>query len=100
MSVIGIFRQQRNYLPLTADGRQRKNEVTEGDETMKLLSIFFFAGGTVFLILTVTQVLRRGWGPLDVQLLDVYFVILPQYLLLIAGVLLIAGFVSAFAPHP
>jgi hypothetical protein len=67
---------------------------------MKLLSIFFFAGGAVFLILTVTQVLTRGWGPLDVQLLDVYFVVLPRYLLLIAGVLLIAGFVSAFAPHP
>jgi len=67
---------------------------------MKLLSILFFAGGVVFLILTVTQVLTRGWGPLDVELLHVYLVILPRYLLLIAGVLLIAGFVSAFVPHP
>jgi hypothetical protein len=67
---------------------------------MKLLSILFFAGGVVFLILTVTQVLTRGWGRLDVTVLDVYFVVLPRYLLLIAGVLLIAGLVSAFAPHP
>jgi hypothetical protein len=67
---------------------------------MKLLSILFFAGGVVFLILTVTQVLTRGWGPLDVTVLDVYFVVLPRYLLLIAGVLLIAGLVSASAPHP
>lgn len=67
---------------------------------MKLLSILFFAGGVVFLILTVAQVLTRGWGPLDVTVIDVYFVVLPRYLLLIAGVLLIAGLVSASAPHP
>jgi hypothetical protein len=67
---------------------------------MKLLSILFFAGGVVFLILTVTQVLTRGWGPLDVELLHVYLVVLPRYLLLVAAVLLIAGFVSAFVPHP
>jgi hypothetical protein len=67
---------------------------------MKLLSILFFAGGIVFVILTVAQLLTRGWGPVDVELLHVYFVVLPRYLLLIAGVLLIAGFVSAFAPHP
>jgi hypothetical protein len=67
---------------------------------MKLLSILFFAGGVVFLILTVTQVLTRGWGPLDVELLHVYLVVLPRYLLLIAAVLLIAGFVSALVPHP
>jgi len=66
---------------------------------MKLLSILFFAGGVVFLILTVTQVLTRGWGPLDVELLHVYLVVLPRYLLLVAAVLLIAGFVSAFVPH-
>ena len=67
---------------------------------MKLLSILFFAGGVVFLILTVTQVLTRGWGPLDVELLHVYLVVLPRYLLLVAAVLLIAGFVSAFVPYP
>jgi hypothetical protein len=66
---------------------------------MKLLAILFFAGGVVLLMLTVTQVLKRGWGPLDVTVLDVYFVVLPRYLLLIAGVLLIAGLVSDFAPH-
>ena len=67
---------------------------------MKLLSILLFAGGAVFLILTVTQVLTRGWGPLDLTVFDVYFVVLPRYLLLVAGVLLIAGFAAAFAPHP
>ena len=67
---------------------------------MKLLSILFFAGGAVFLISTVTQVLTRGWGPLDVTVLDIYFVVLPRYLLLIAGILLIAGLISAFALHP
>jgi hypothetical protein len=66
---------------------------------MKLLSILFFAGGVVFLILTVTQVLARGWGPLDVTVLDVYFVVLPRHLLLISAALLIAGCVSVFAPH-
>ena len=53
---------------------------------MRLLSILFFAGGVVFLILTVTQVLTRGWGPLDVELLHVYLVVLPRYLLLVAAV--------------
>jgi hypothetical protein len=57
-------------------------------------------GAVAFLILTVAQVLTRGWGSLDVTVLDVYFVVLPRHLLLIAGVLLIAGLVSAFAPHP
>jgi hypothetical protein len=66
---------------------------------MKLLSILFFTGGGVFLILTVTQVLARGWGPLDVTVLDVYFVVLPRYLLLTSAALLIAGCVSVFAPQ-
>jgi hypothetical protein len=66
---------------------------------MKLLSISFFAGGVVFLILTVTQVLARGWSPSDVTVLDFYFVVLPRYLLLISAALLIAGCVSVFAPH-
>jgi hypothetical protein len=60
----------------------------------------FFAGGGVSPILTVTQVLTRGWGPLDVTVLDVYFVVLPRYLLLIAGALLIARLVSVFAQNP
>jgi hypothetical protein len=37
---------------------------------------------------------------LDVTVLDGYFVVLPRYLLLVAGVLFIAGFVAAFSPHP
>lgn len=67
---------------------------------MKVLSILFFATGVVFLILTATQVLTRGWGPLDVEVFHVYFVVLPCYVLLFAGVLLIAGCVSVFARHP
>jgi hypothetical protein len=67
---------------------------------MKLVSILFFAGGVVFLTLTVTQVLLRGWGPLDVTVLDVYFVVVPRYTLLISLCLLVAWFVSAFATHP
>jgi hypothetical protein len=68
---------------------------------MKLVSILFFAGGVVFLTLTVTQVLLRGWGPVAVTVLDVYFfVVVPRYTLLISLCLLVAGFVSAFATHP
>jgi hypothetical protein len=58
---------------------------------VNVLSILFFAGGVVVLILAVTQVLARGWGPLDVSVFDVYFVVLPRYLLLISVALLIAG---------
>ena len=67
---------------------------------MKPLSFFFFAGGAVFLILAATQVFIRGWGPLDVSVFDIYFVVLPRYLLLVAGVLLIVGFVFASVAHP
>ena len=66
---------------------------------MKLLSIFPSQAERFSLTLTVTQMLTRGWGPLDVELLHVYFVVLPRHLPLIAGGLLIAGFASAFAPH-
>jgi hypothetical protein len=67
---------------------------------MKLLAILYFAGSVVFLILMVTQVLTRGWGPLDVTVFDIYFVVLPRYLLLIVIGLLVAGFVATFVPHP
>ena len=67
---------------------------------MKLLSILCLAGGVLFLTLMVTQVLNRGWGPLDVTVFDVYFVVLPRYLLLIAIGLLIAGFVSGLRAFP
>ena len=67
---------------------------------MKALSILFFAVGVVFLLLTITQVLLRGWGPMDVIILDVYFVVVPRYTLLISLCLLAAGLVSAFARHP
>ena len=64
---------------------------------MKLMSILLFAGGVVFLLLTVTLALTRG--SLDVTVLDVYFVVLPRYLLIVAVVLLVGGFVSFWA-HP
>jgi hypothetical protein len=67
---------------------------------MKVLSILSFTVGVVFLILTVTLVLLRGWGPVDVTVLDVYFVVVPRYTLLISLCLLAAGLVSAFATHP
>ena len=67
---------------------------------MKLLSILCLAGGVLFLTLMVTQVLNRGWGPLDVTVFDVYFVVLPRYLLLIATGLLITGFVSGLRAFP
>jgi hypothetical protein len=67
---------------------------------MKVLSILSFTVGVVFLILTVTLVPLRGWGPVDVTVLDVYFVVVPRYTLLISLCLLAAGLVSAFATHP
>lgn len=67
---------------------------------MKLLSVLLVGGGIAFLALTFRLVLTRGWGPLDVELLHVYFVVVPRYLLLTAVVLLIAGCVSVFVPHP
>jgi hypothetical protein len=67
---------------------------------MKVLSVLLFAGGIAFLALTFRLVLTRGWGPLDVELFHVYFVVVPHYLLLTAVVFLVAGCVSVFAPHP
>lgn len=67
---------------------------------MTLLSVLCFVGGVVFLIWTFVQVLTRGWGPLDVSVLDVYFVVVPRYLLIAAIGLLAAGLIAAFAPHP
>jgi len=67
---------------------------------MKIMGVVCFALGAVFLSLAVTQVLSRGWGPLDVSVLDSYFIVLPHYLLFIAGGLVVAGLAATFAPHP
>jgi len=67
---------------------------------MKIIAVLCFALGGVFLLWTVMQVTTRGWGPLDVSVHDVYFVVEPRYLLLISVALLIGGFVSVFVPHP
>ena len=67
---------------------------------MKIVAVSCFALGAAFLLLAVTQVIKRGWAPLDVAVLDFYFVVLPQYLLLIAGGFVVAGLGATFAPHP
>ncbi len=67
---------------------------------MKIIAVSCFALGAAFLLLAVTLIIQQGWAPLDVTVLDFYFVVLPQYLLLIAGGLVVAGLVATFAPHP
>ncbi|HTS09805.1 MAG TPA: hypothetical protein VMP68_29840 [Candidatus Eisenbacteria bacterium] len=67
---------------------------------MKITAVSCFALGAAFLLLAVTQVIKRGWAPLDVTVLDFYFVVLPQHLLSIAGGFVVAGLVATFAPHP
>jgi hypothetical protein len=51
----------------------------------------FFAGSAVFLMLAL--VLASTKGSLDLSVLDFYFVVLPRYLLLIAGILFTAGWI-------
>ncbi|MBZ5686795.1 MAG: hypothetical protein LAP86_17360 [Acidobacteriia bacterium] len=59
------------------------------------MSILLFVGGSVFLVLAFSLAVTRGvLGALDVTVFDVYFVVRPLYLLLIAAVLFIGGFVS------
>jgi uncharacterized membrane protein YedE/YeeE len=62
---------------------------------MKLISILLIAGGVLFLVMTFALALTRG--VLDVSVFDVYFVVRPLYLLLIAAVLFTGGFVSFWA---
>jgi hypothetical protein len=67
---------------------------------MKLISILLFLAGVLFLVMAFALALARGvLGVLDVTILDVYFVVRPLYLLLIAAVLFTGGFVSFWA-HP
>lgn len=66
---------------------------------MKIISVLCFALCAVLLFLAVLQVITRGWGPLDVSVLDFYFVILPIYSLWIAGILIAAGLVVEVAPR-
>ena len=62
---------------------------------MKLMSILFFVAGAVFLVLAFSLAVTRGvLSALDVTVFDVYFVVRPLYLLLIAAVLFVGGFVS------
>ena len=65
---------------------------------MKILSIVFFSGAVVFLILTFKLVMTGG--SFHLHLVTRVVDIVPLYLLLTAAALLLAGFVSAFAPHP
>jgi hypothetical protein len=57
----------------------------------RLLSIVFCAGGAVFLMLALVLALTKG--SLDLSVLDFYFIVLPRYLLLIAGILFTAGWI-------
>jgi len=55
----------------------------------KMVSAVLFAGSAVFLILAL--VLALTTGALDVSILDVYFVVLPRYLFLIAAIQFTVG---------
>jgi hypothetical protein len=67
---------------------------------MKLISILLFLAGVLFLVMAFALALTRGvLGVLDMTVLDVYFVVRPLYLLLIAAVFFTGGFVSFWA-HP
>ena len=57
----------------------------------KLMSTVLFAGSALFVILTFALALTKG--ALDVSVLDLYFVVLPRYLLLIAAILFTAGWI-------
>ena len=66
---------------------------------MKVIAVLCFAAGATLLFLAAIQLISKGWGPIDISVHDHYFVIVPQYLLLIAGCLIAAGSVGTFA-HP
>ena len=68
---------------------------------MKLLSILFFAGGVVFLVMAFSLAVTHGvLGALDVTVFDFHFVVRPLYLLLIAGVLFVTGCLTFAHPIP
>ena len=66
---------------------------------MKIVAVLCFAMGAVFMFFTALQVIIRGWGPLDLSVFDVYFVVLPSHLLMIAGSFAAAGLLATSAPH-
>lgn len=55
---------------------------------MKAIAFTVFAGSLICLVLAL---LMNSRGPLDVTLLDYYFVLLPRYFVVGAAVLFIAG---------
>ena len=57
----------------------------------KIFSGVLLAGGVLCVI--VAGILAFTIRSLDLQILDIYFVILPRYLLLLSAVLLLAAFV-------
>ena len=57
----------------------------------KIFSGVLLAGGVLCLIFA--GILAFTMHSLDLQILDIYFVILPKYLLLVSAVLLLAAFV-------
>jgi hypothetical protein len=68
---------------------------------MKLLSILFFAGGAVFLVMAFSLAVTHGvLGALDVTVFDFYFFVRPLYLLLIATALFVTGCLTFAHPIP
>ncbi len=67
---------------------------------MKIIAVSCFALGAAFLLLAVTQVIKRVWAPLDLTVFDFYLVVRPRYLLLIAGGIVVAGLGATIAPRP
>ena len=57
----------------------------------KIFSGLFLAGGVLCVVFA--GILAFTIRSLDLQILDIYFVILPRYLLLLSAVLLLAAFV-------
>jgi hypothetical protein len=64
----------------------------EGYEVVaKLFSVLLLAGSLLFSVLG--SVLAFTIRSLDLQILDLYFVVLPRYLFLLSAALLLAAFV-------
>ena len=64
---------------------------------MSKLALFPLAAGIICLIITAILTAKIG-GPLDVQILDHYFVLSPKWLLL-AGVALVVPSLALVAAH-
>jgi hypothetical protein len=64
---------------------------------MTILALFPLAAGIICLIIAAILIAKIG-GPLDVQILDHYFVLSPKWLL-IAGMVLVVPSLALVAAH-